>query len=162
MTASVRTVIIAAGFVALAACGDGGPPETGPPETGPAETGPAADLDAEPTDDSDPSMPAALADFPLPEPYSLPFPPSDHGPDVDPRETLVVTVNSEVPYEEAFRVIDEGLEPAGYTVEARAGGPEGGRAVWEFEKDGLPGGATLGENPDFVVININLYRAGVR
>jgi len=157
MTVSVRTVIIAAGFVALAGCGDGGPPETGPPETGPA-----ADLDAEPTDDSDPSMPAALADFPLPEPYSLPFPPSDHGPDVDSRETLVVTVNSEVPYEEAFRVIDEGLEPAGYTVETRGEGLEGDRAVWEFEKDGLPGNATLRGNPDFVVININLFRAGVR
>lgn len=106
---------------------------------------------------SEAELPDQLADFPLPDDAVVPFPPTDLN---DPRETLQVTVNSNEPYDEVVETIGDGLEPAGYTVESEQISDV--QAVWEFTKDGLPGNVTVGENPEVIVININLFQSGTR
>lgn len=164
----LRAVVMAmaVGVLALAVAGCGGdsdddqatPDDLGIDTSGdesgddPGGDGDAAGGDAE--------MPPELADFPLPDDATMPFPATYNDADVDPRETLVATLNSSSSYDEVVQVVGDGLaESDAYTVESEE---IQATAAWEFTKDGLPGNVTVGESPAGIVININLFMSGTR
>jgi len=113
---------------------------------------------AEPGEGSGAEMPPELADFPLPDDATVPFPALEAG---DDRDTLAVAALSRLSPGEVVQIIDAGLEAAGYEIESREVADEQG--VWEFTKEGVPGNVTAGANAGGeVTININLFRAGIR
>ena len=91
-----------------------------------------------------------LADFPLPDNFVIPFPASMTG------ATLVLLVTSTDSASDVEKLVDEGLEPAGYIIfdTSEVNEQEG---FWSFTKDGKPGTVHIFANiGDTTSNNINL------
>lgn len=158
--------LVAVVSLALVACGDDGG-DTSTAGDGASEAtaaregtdGNGADGNGADGGTSAAEMPEQLDDFPLPDDAVVPFPATDLGPEQDPRETLVVSVETGASVDEVVAILEEGLAVDPYSIDDQQGGVS---PYFDFTRDGIPGRVTIADADGTTMLNINLYRSGIR
>jgi hypothetical protein len=109
----------------------------------------------------------ALAGFPLPAGYEVPFPADDYSADVDERETVVQLILVEMPVDEVARFMLAELPAAGYDILDQGSlvtvddiEPGLGGLIRFDGPDPAVGQVTINPQGDTTSLNINYYRAG--